>query len=469
MIIQFATQSYVSRSLTVSAQRAVNAYAEREPQDAKTPVAVFGAPGLTLFATCGSGPVRGLHVMNNVLYAVSGSTLYSVSSAGVSTPLGGAISGSGIVQMADNGTQICIVNGVNGYIYSATIGFVVISDLNFHAANTVTFFDNVFVFDWIGTNKFFISNSLDGTTYNGLAFGSAEVSSDFVVATVNQQESLLIFGGGKSIETWYDAGALNLPFLRVDGATIERGCAAAQTPCKEDNSVFFLGDDLVFYRLNQISPVRVSTHAIEDAFQSYSTVSDAYTFSFTFEGHKFVVLTFPTANKTWVYDISTGLWHERESWDANGNSYGRWRANCQAVCYGENMIGDAFTGQIGMLDAVNFTEFGNTMQVKLVSPPIRDERKRHFISRFELDVETGIGIASGQGVDPQIMLEWSRDGGRTYLGLQLWQSIGRMGAYTSRLRWLRLGQARQWVFRVTSSDPVRRVIMSASADVTPGL
>lgn len=470
MIIPFATNSYQSSSLPLSAQRCVNAFAEREPPppETKTPVAVFVSPGLVDFSTCGIGPVRGMRVMNGILYVVSGGTLYSVDQYGNSTALGGSIGGSGVVAMSDNGTQLCIVNGVNGYIYSTTLGFVVISDTNFHAANTVTFFDNVFVFDWANTNKFFISNTLDGTSYNGLGFGTAEVASDYVLSVVNQQETLLILGG-TTIETWYDAGAANMPFLRVDGGTIERGSAAPLTPVKEDNAVFFLGNDLLFYRLNGTLPSRISTHAIEDEWQKYGVVSDAFTFSYTFEGHKFIVLTFPTANKTWCFDVATSLWHERESWDANNRRLGRWRGNCYAQCYGMGLIGDAYTGRIGSLSATEFTEFGTTMQALMVSPPLFKERSRVFVSRFELDVETGVGLTTGQGSDPQVMLDWSRDGGRTYLGLQLWNSIGKIGAYLTRLRWLRLGQARQWVFRLTISDPVRRVILSASADATAGM
>ena len=146
-------------------------------------------------------------------------------------------------------------------------------------------------------------------TYNGLAFASAEeVSPGFVLGIVNQQENLLLFCTNH-METWYDAGTPIFPFQRIDGATVERGTAAGLTAVKEDNSVFFLGDDLIFYRLDNFIPRRVSTHAEEDSWKSYTVVSDAYTFSFTYEGHKFIVLTFPSANATWIFDIATNFWH----------------------------------------------------------------------------------------------------------------------------------------------------------------
>jgi hypothetical protein len=467
MIIPFAVESYSSRSLPVSAQRVVNCYAEKEPPDAKTQVAVFGSPGMTQFATCGTGPVRGFTFMNGVAYVVSGQRLFSLTSTGVVTDIGGSIAGTAVVSMSNNGTQVNIVNGVNGFIWTATSGFQVITDANFHAATTTTFFDNYFVFPWDGTNKFFISASLDGTTYNGADFASAEVSSDYVLSIVNQQENLLIFGQ-KTIEGWYDAGAINFPFQRTGASTIERGTAAAMTPIKEDNSVFFLGDDLMFYRINGVALMRVSNHAVEQAFQSYSTVSDAYTFSYTFEGHKFINLVFPTANASWVLDIATGYWHERESWDQNNNSYGRWRGNCCLSAFGKVLIGDAYSGAVGYLDANTFTEFGNTMRAIMTSPPIHQERSRIFISVFELDVESGVGLTSGQGSDPQIMMDYSVDGGRTFKNNQSWSSLGKIGAYLQRARWFRLGESRQWILRVMISDPVKRVVIGATANISSG-
>lgn len=468
MKVQFATQSYQSKSLPLSAQRCVNAYAEREPPDAKSEVAVFGLHGQTNFATCGSGPIRGFCVMGGQLYVVSGPYLYLVSSAGVATILGGVVSGNSHVCMASNGTQVLILNGQFGYIYTDASGFQIITSSNFHASSQGTFFDNYFVMAWDGTNKFFISGSLDGTSYSGTDFASAEVAPDYVLAIVNQQENLLIFGQ-TTIETWYDAGAINFPFQRINGGTVERGCAAPLTPVKEDNSVFFLGDDLVFYRLDGTIPRRISTHAIEDAWQEYTTVVDAFTFSYTFEGHKFIIVQFPTANATWVYDISTGLWHERESWDQNNNSYGRWRGACAASIYNKILIGDLYSGQIGYVDNSVNTEFGNTIRSLMVAPVVHSDRKRVFFSRFELDIEQGVGNENDPGENPQIMLDWSDDGGRIFTNPQLWHGMGKMGAYRTRVFWRRLGQSRNRMYRVQISDPVRRTIISAHADQAVGM
>ena len=467
MQIPFATQSYKSRSLPVSSQRCVNMFAEAQQSGSKSQMPIFGVPGILPFAVCGTGPVRGVWKMAGVLYVVSGARLYSVTSTGAATDIGGSILGVGKVAMSDNGTQLCIVNGTQGYIYSVSGGFQLITDPAFNPAKTVIFFDNYFVFDWNGTNQFFISNTLDGLNYDPLAFASAEVSPDYVLATVNQQENLLIFGQ-TTIETWYDSGDVNFPFNRYDGATIERGCVAPLSPLKEDNSVFFLGDDLIFYRLNGVVPVRISTHAIENAWSKYPIQSDATTWSYTWQGHKFIVLTFPSGNATWIYDIATNLWHERISFNEAGESMQRWRVSCGINCYDKILVGDAYNGNIGYLKEGIHTEYGNLLQAYMTAPVIHSDRKRVFMHKFELDVQAGVGLTDGQGSDPQFMLDWSDDGGHTWSALQLWNSAGRIGNYLKRLRWLRLGQFRQRVMRLTISDPVTRTIIDASVDLSVG-
>jgi hypothetical protein len=463
MKIPFGTQSYKSPSLPISAQRVVNMYAERQPPDAKTDVALFGHPGILDFSTCGSGPIRGIHVMGGIPYIVSGQRLYSISSTGVASDIGGSISGTSPVSMDDNGTQLAIVNGTNGYIYSTTLGFVLISDADFNAAETVQFFDQRFYFDWKNSNKFFGSDILDGTSYSALLFASAETRPDNVKAVLLLKQILLVFGD-TSIEPWQDIGAANMPLERVPGVVIERGLAAPRAIAKEDNTAFFLGEDRRHYRLDGVTPVGISTPALDAEWQGYSVVSDTFSFAYSWAGHKFVVLQFVTANKTFVFDISTGLYHERESWDINGRSLGRWRVNCVANCYDKVLVGDAFSGKIGYFSATTYTEFGNVTSALVTSPPVHADRKRVFISRLELDIEAGIGNTSGDGSDPQWMLRSSKDGGRTYTNLQKWRSAGAIGQYRTRLRWLKMGQARERVFEVSTTDPVKRTLIAANGD-----
>lgn len=545
MQVQFAAQSYPSRVTQLDAQRCINMYVERSPPDAQTQVPVLGCPGMRQLGAMGTGPIFGMHVMNNVQYVVSGQQLFSLNPDG-GTILIGSVGVSGLVSMADNGQQVVMVDGQTGWIYQpggiglttsvaaafgdqqitvsqitgtvnvgdilnipldsgaiqqATVTSVsgttilfagavllgpvsvgaVVKDLanvvgqitspNFLPAYTVCYFDGYFIFSAVGSNQFFLSALFDGTMYSTLDRASAEANSDYVQAVVNFHEQLLIFGQ-VSTEFWYNSGGVTFPFSRFDGAYLQRGLASPRAVCQEDNTVFWLGEDGIFYRLDKFSPVRISTHGCETAWEKYATINDAIVFNYTLAGHKMIVVTFPNApdgGATWVWDISSGLWHERESWSTQNTTLGRWRVNCAANIFGEVLLGDSILGVVAVADFDVFTEYGNTMRALIVSPPIQKDRKRVFMSRFEIAVQAGVGLTTGQGSDPQVMLDWSDDGGVTWSMLQKWRSMGRIGEYLQRLRWLKMGQSRERVLRLQITDPVRRNIISVNLDIKPGM
>ena len=410
------------------------------------------------------------------LGAVAGGSGYQVGTCAI---VGTGITGTDMVGMSDNGHQLCIVSGQaeQGWILdtnpdSATYGFQNITAAwtaaGFGPSNTVCFFDGYFVFDMIGTNEFFISSLYDGTTYNGLDFASAESQPDFVIGTV-QNLQLLFVVCQEHLELWYDAGAVPFPFQRYTGAGISYGCISPHSIIKQDGAIFFLGADKIFYRLQSTVPIRVSTHAMEHIIAQDSNLAEAYCSTYTLEGHKFVVLQLPASQRTLVFDISTNRWHERESWTANNITLGQWRASTAFRAFNGTYLSDAFNGNVNLLDWTVYTELGNTIRGLAYSIPYHQDRKRLFVSRFELDIQAGVGTATGPGSNPQIMLGWSVDGAQTFQPLQFWRSMGRIGQYLQRLRWLRMGTGRQFVFCISVTDPVPRVIIAAHADISVGM
>jgi len=454
----------------------LNLYAERQPPDAKSPVTVHGVPGITTYATLGEGPIRGFHVMGGVLYVVSGPWLYSVSSTPtpVVTRIGGQILGSGVVSMDDNGDQLMIVNGSNGFVYDTVSGFRIVTDTDFAAANTVAQLDGFFLFDRIGTNQVFRSDLLDGTSYEALAFASKESKSDNVQAVVNVKQ-VAHFLGERSSELFANAGAAFFPFQRIPGGTIDRGIIAPHAHAQEDQTLFLIGDDRIAYKLGGTQLGRISTHAIEQEWGKYTSVGDCIGLAFTHKGHKFVYFTFPSQQAslgnttTWGFDIATGLWHERLSFDMNGTPLGRWRANCAIEAYNKTFIGDCLTGKIGYIDGTVDTEFDDPIHIEAVSPPLGDGVRWHTIDQFQLDMATGVGVAAGQGSNPQVMLSLSEDGGHTWLPYEDWTSLGEQGAYKTQVYWNRLGGAYTMLLKVRITDPVKRTITAAHADVKVGL
>lgn len=475
--ILFGVESYRSRSLPVSAQRLVNGFMERQPESAKSQVPVFGTPGLTDWTLLPKRPVRGLWNFNGVLYAVAGDTLYRINSSGGIKAIGAGITGTGQVSMSDNGTQIIVVNGVSGFVADAEDNYQQIQNPNFYSASRVIFFDNYFVFDRKSTNQFFLSNLSNGLAYNGLDFASAEAQPGFLTAPAQNVQLLFLFSVNH-IETWYDAGTADFPFQRYQGGVIEKGCNAAYSIVNQDEAIFFLCTDGVIYRLDGNVPKRISTHAIEHDVASFGDVSDCFALTYTIEGHKIVAFTFPSApdgGRTYQWDISTSLWHERASRDANGVELGRWRANCAIKIYDKILIGDAFDGMISYLDWDNYTERGNPMQFKVCSAPIHQDRLPVFVGRLELDMQTGYGQRpGGQGPTttsppPVALLRWSKNSGYSWSALQQPRSLGNVGEYVTRLRWLSMGRAYSWVFELTISDPVPRVLVAAHGDVDVGM
>jgi hypothetical protein len=459
--------SYVARSINAADSRMVNLYPEMVPEGGKEPAFLNRCPGLRLEVVVGSGPVRGLWVLGENLYAVSGSRLYKVSPTYVVTDLG-AVIGAGPVSMADNGIQLFVACNGPSYIYNANTGvFGQITDPDFPGAVTVSYLDTYFVFNEPNSQKIWVTELLDGTSIDPLDFASAEGAPDGVVGIIADHRELWVFGTN-SVEVWYNGGNAEFPLTRIQGAFNELGCAAPYSIAKMDNGLFWLGRDArgqgMVYRANGYTGQRISTHAVEWQIQQYGDLSDAIGYTYQQDGHSFYVLVFPSANTTWVYDVATQAWHERAGF-VDG-AFTRHRGNCQAFFNTNVMIGDHENGNIYSYDLTNYSDNG-TPQKWLRSwralPTGQNNLKRTAQHSLQLDVESGVGLNTGQGSDPQVMLRWSDDGGHTWSN-EHWVSIGKIGEYGRRAIWRRLGMTmklRDRVYEVSGTDPVKIAIMGA--------
>jgi hypothetical protein len=233
---------------------------------------------------------------------------------------------------------------------------------------------------------------------------------------------------------------------------------------KLDNSVFWLDDKGMVQRAAGYQPQRVSTHAIEFALAEAGNLSSAVAWTYHQEGHAFYALS--AGDRTWCFDAATGLWHERAWRDANGLLHAH-RAQCCFEFAGHTLAGDRETGAIYRLDLDTYTDAGAALPRIRQCPHIAAAGRRQFFRSLQVDMEAGVGLASGQGSDPQAVLQWSDDGGATWSS-ELWASVGRMGERQARALWRRLGSARDRVFRLTITDPVRVVITGATLDAAAG-
>ena len=500
--------SYVARSVNAADNRMVNLFPEVIPEGGKEPGFLNRAPGLNFLQTVGTGPIRGLwaHQTNGSdFYVVSGTEVYQLTGL-TSTPVKiGNVAAGGPVSIADNGTQIFFACNGPSYIFNeATHTFKQITDPDFPGAVTVAYLDGYFVFNEPNSQRVWVTQLLDGTSIDPLDFASAEGSPDGLVAiNVDHREAWLF--GSDSVEVWYDAGLADFPLTRIQGAFNEIGCVAAFSVAKLDNSLFWLGTDArgqgIVYKANGYTGQRVSTHAIEYAIAQYGNISDAIAYTYQQEGHGFYVLTFPSANATWVYDAATQAWHERAGL-VNGQ-FTRHRSNCQCNFEGNTVVGDFENGNIYTLDLDVYADNGQPqkwLRSWRALPTGQNNLNRSAHHSLQLDAETGVGLnglTTGENIylttesgnplitengefilsaigavpvpAPQAMLRWSDDGGHTWSN-EHWTSMGRIGEYGHRTIWRRLGMTlklRDRVYEVSGTDPVKLAIMGAELHASP--
>jgi hypothetical protein len=369
----------------------------------------------------------------------------------------------------------------------------------------VGYLDGYFVYNEPNSQKVWVTD-----LYNGLIpqeFASAEGSPDGLVAVnVDHREAWLF--GTDSVEVWYDAGIAppDFPLARIQGAFNEIGCVAAFSVAKLDNGLFWLGTDArgqgIVYRANGYTGARVSTHAVEYAIAQYGNISDAVAYTYQQEGHAFYVISFPTGNATWVYDVATKAWHERAGFD-NGE-FTRHRSNCQCNFGGNTIVGDYQNGNIYTLDLDTYADNGQ-IQKWLRSwralPTGQNTLKRTAHHSLQLDCQSGtglnlypgyepeelkteaglelvtedglylttVGYPAAPGYNPQVMLRWSDDGGHTWSN-ETWASMGKLGEYYRRVFWRRLGMTlklRDRVYEISGTDPVKLAVMGAELLLSP--
>lgn len=459
----------VGRSVNVNSSKRLNLYLEINEEDAKSRISAHNLPGLTLLLDLGDTPVRGQHGVGDYDYVVHRYTLYRVNNGAVAESMGTLLTQTGHVGFADNGTQIMIVDGTAGYIYTIATGVLAqITAAGFpNGATSVTFLDGYFIVDDpANPGRFFVSALYNGMTWSALAYATAESNPDALVRVIAER-SLLHLCGEYSTEVWANTGALDFPFSRMQGAAVEWGLAARWSLVKFDDSLIWLARN----RLGQVSVVRsagldiqrVSPPDLDYLFSTYSGVSDATAYGFMYNGHAMYAISFPTASRTWLYDGKTNAWSE---WQSYGLT--RHRGQTCTSFLNEIMISDYSNGRIYKLRGDALTDNGDPIVREITSAhTFGPEYNNFFMSELRLDVEMGVGVATGQGSDPVCMLQVSRDNGHSF-GTEKWASLGAIGQHKARARWRRLGRSRDAVFKIRISDPVEVNLLGASLTVEPG-
>lgn len=473
----FIGPTYPMDAGSFDSQRTVNLYPYVSEMSSYTDVAkettsksisaLRSTPGYELAYTAGGGPIRGEVVTGqDRAFVVSGNKLYEILTGGA-TAVGTINTNTGHITMSENGVEVIVADGVDGWLYNLSTGvFSQITDADFPATSSICFGDGYFIAVKDGTNDFYISALYDGSTWATLDFSNAVSSSDNLLACYFDRGMLLLFGT-KSVEIFSNTGAAAFPFERISGGIIQTGCAAIGTVKAFANTVAWLGvDDQgrgVVWELNGYQAKRISTQAIEAAIAKAPDFSESYAYTYNEQGHVFYVLQVKGLDTTLVFDGSTGQWHERSYYNKSTNQEEQHRGACHLFFNKKNYIGDRITGAIYRQSLDLYSYNGDEMHRMRISPHYHQEKQNIPFSSFELDCEVGVGLTSGQGSDPQIMMQYSDDGGKTWSN-ELWRSMGKKGEYRTRVRWSRLGSSRDRVFKVRYTEPTFFQINEAYAN-----
>ncbi len=456
---------YVARAQSNADQVCLNLFPELiDGKTGKEPASLLMCPGLDLYATCGAGPVRGLHRTGSTLYAVSGNGVYALSAGPPAVLLGTIGTSAGPVSIIDNGAQTAIFDGVAGYLVAGSAAPVPIA-LPFAFPAGVSYQDGFGVASQAGSSNWFQSNLNDLSTWQALNFGVAGSKPDAIVQLFSKNREVWVF---KQIctELWINAGLSGFVFQQEQGAFVELGCAAP-------NSVARVGDAMAWLAQNDqggrvvvetagYEPRRISTHAMEFEIARYSTVADAIAYVYQQEGHSFYVLTFPTANTTWAWDASTKLWHQRGAF-LNGAVNRHW-GNCATYFAQKNLVGDYLTGNIYAFNLDTMTDNGAPRKwVRSWRALAKPQEAPATFESLRIDMTTGIGVPDGTA--PQCSLRWSDDGGYGWSQPRL-AAVGPPGKTAQRVMFRRLGSTRQnhgldRIFELSSTDQMKIAITGA--------
>jgi len=423
--------------------------------------ALQGFPGTTQFSNfVSSAEARGTHTFNEELYQVSGVTLEKIAEDGVRTNLG-TIAGTQHCIFADDGIDMFIVT--EGVVYRFNTSLSTITDSDFESPNSVAYLNSAFIYDG-SADRWVLSDVGDGSSVSQLNYAEAESDPDDLqrVYTFGQRLYLM---GIRTIEPWYNTGTGSPPYERIDTGIIQKGLDAVYSVSNTDRFMYFLGDDLNIYQMSGVQIKNVSNPGLAKEINDFAVTDDAVGFCFNLEGQDFYMITFPNGDESYLYSELTDRWVTLNYLTQGA----RHLANSYQYVYGKHLVSDRRSGRILEWDLDVNDDNGDTIQRRRILPTIDGDAlgspgKRILMSRFELLMQVGVGLATGQGSDPIIMVEISTDGGHSFSTIQNLR-FGRAGDFLTKVEAYHMASFYSATVRITQSDPVLSNIRGAAIDL----
>jgi hypothetical protein len=400
-----------------------------------------------------------------LLFVVQSNQLISINNAGATSVIGMIGTAAGNVSMVDDGITLVLVDGTSGWRYTMAGGVLTqIVDGNFTTSpSTVTWQDTYFIVTSGASNQFQLSDGADAATWPAENINLTGSAPGALKAGMADHSILMLFGDVYS-EFWQNSGSPDFPYAAIPNSAQEFGLASAWSLTKFDNSLVGLFKNKMggvnVSRMSGFSLNRISTADVETILFPTSNLANGQGFAFMTNGHPFYVINLPDAEVTLMYDGASGIWSELQSYGHTHFKGIKFASFIDRLC-----VSDHESGTIWELDDATYDDDGDPLSMEVWSKHIWSDDKYIGIQRVQIDTQAGVGVAVGQGVDPVMDLQVSKDGGNTFYSVG-YASIGKVGEYTTRTTWNSLGGARDWVLKLVITDPVKRVITGATAEVT---
>lgn len=475
--------SYRSQSPLADVEEVVNFYLERMESDgAASRQVYYRIPGVTLIldaseptnvtTTTSSGPGRGAltltHAGQELQFLVIGDQVYMYDGTSILQNLGTVAVDSNPATLCwngDGGGEVFITSGDNGYIYD--LDTATFSQVRTGGTTMGAYLDGYFLSLDATNSKLEISDLLDGTTWDPTQFAQRSIGADpWVSMAVNNRYIYLL--GSLTSEVWYNAGTYPFPFAAYPSGFLNYGTCAPFSVASADGATTWLGasdqGNGFICRAPGFTPEIISTFPVQYQINQYSRVSDAVGDTHNIGGHTFYTLTFPTANITWAWDAQTTEWAKRGTWNAATTEYFAWRPLYHSFGFNRNTMLDRSGSGFYQL-TFDSTEDVESIPIRWTRtlPTLVNENKRIFVNYIEALFQTGVGT-SGQGENPVVGFELSKDGGWTW-GPQQYVGMGKTGEYYARVKLNRCGMGRKFTCRLTGSDPVITRLIDVYVDI----
>lgn len=420
--------------------------------------------------------VRGQIAIVGRAFNVADANFFEVFANGSKTLWGSVANDSLPVTMAASPQQLLIASAGTAYVFDLMANtLTAIPGATFSGpVAQAGICDDFFLLTIQNSKEFVVSAPLDATDWvtNGAAIVS--VFPDNIVSMFVFQRQVWFYSDTQSV-VYYDSGNI-FPFDVNPNAFIEAGCAAENSPAQMNNAIFWLGADArghgKVWMASGYTPTRVSNHAVEFAIQGYTRIDDAVSYTYQDQGHDFYVLYFPTPSTTWVLDGITGMWAQRGFYDTVIGQFKAHHSQNHIFAFGKHLVGDWATNNLYEMSIDILTDALGSDDVEYLihrvrrAPHISKGQQRQYFTELQVFVETGLGPqpplldGAGNARGPVMSLRWSNDSAHTWSNY-IDRDCGQAGEFAKRVRWLRLGEARDRVFEISMSDPIPWRIVDA--------